>query len=455
MKNIELYNNELEKNILSLCLLGNNKEILKEVIYNYKIDTNHFHNKINQKIFKNIKTEYLNNKNIDLITIIDTFNNETNVQKYKEYCFELCDRVVMPHMLENYINNIIKYKSKRDYKKILDEHYEKLKDFDNTEDIKIKLIQDIDKNKINNSTNLKDLSQIKKETMKFLNDIAKGNIKYIQTGYKDLDDTLKLVQGNLVIIGARPSVGKSALAINFYKNLIDNNHKGIYFSIEMTSLELSLRIKSAVLGIDSAKFKEPTKLTVEEWYDIDNFNMKLKRLDIYDDSFIDIKTIEQEIYKYKTLNDEIDFIIIDYIQIMGELDNDFANERSQLSYITRSLKKIAKKYGIVIFGLAQVNRNVEARQDKFPMLSDIKGSGTFEADADVVLLLHRPELYNIEDNTLKDIMELLIAKNRNGITNKKLRLNYNKKCFRIEDLNQELIYNLNNREIEDINKIFE
>ncbi|WP_416738126.1 DnaB-like helicase C-terminal domain-containing protein [Mycoplasmopsis meleagridis] len=238
----------------------------------------------------------------------------------------------------------------------------------------------------------------------------------------------------MIILAARPAVGKTTLALNIALNVANNklNPKNVaFFSLEMSPEQLMSKIYSTISGVEASKLKNVKFLTNDEWIKIANAKINhIDKLNLFIDD-TGSATLRTLIWKAKRLHKQkkLDLIIVDYLQLITT-DNLNKNDNRQIevSKVSRSLKLLAKELNIPIIALSQLSRDVEKRQDKEPMLSDLRESGAIEQDADIVAFLHREDYYNSgkrnnlnkenEDSDLKDIAitKLIIAKNRSGPT---------------------------------------
>ncbi|XZR52653.1 MAG: DnaB-like helicase C-terminal domain-containing protein [Candidatus Carsonella ruddii] len=262
---------------------------------------------------------------------------------------------------------------------------------------KINFLQNFKKNNFfNKKQNYKDL------LFKFFT--QKEN--YFNTGYKILDNLINgLQKGNLIIIAGRPSIGKTSFSLNLIKNLILNNKKIIIYTLEMTRIQIFIRLISIILEINQNNFKENhfSNLDFKKIsFLIKNYNFE--NLIIKDCSNLSSSDIEIQLEYYKKKNINIEIIIIDYIQLMKS--EFYSNNRVlEISDISRSLKLIAKHFDCVLIALSQLNRLIEYRSEKIPILSDLRDSGSIEQDADIVIFLHKKKF---------NFVDIIIAKNRNG-----------------------------------------
>lgn len=242
----------------------------------------------------------------------------------------------------------------------------------------------------------------------------KGKIQGLETGFYDLDQILTgLHKGDLIILAARPSMGKTALALNIASNVaIDNDKTVILFSLEMSNEQLIDRLICSKGHIDSQSYRSG-KLTDDDYdkYARVLSTMSGKRLFIDDKPNMTVAEVKAKCHKIKR-NHGLDLIIVDYLQQI-QPDKDVHNRNEEISRISRSLKIMARELNVPVISLCQLSRAVEMRQDKRPMLSDLRDSGAIEQDADVVAFLYRDDYYN-EETEKKNIAEVIIGKHRNG-----------------------------------------
>lgn len=260
----------------------------------------------------------------------------------------------------------------------------------------------------------------------------------VPTGFYELDEILGgLQRSDLVIVAARPSIGKTALALSIARNAaIDHQIPVGIFSLEMATMQLIIRMICAEARIN-AHLVRTGKLPHAEGPKLSKTVHKLTDAPIYvDDS--PAQTVLEIRAKSRRLKQEknIGLIIIDYLQLMQGPANAESRER-EISHISRSLKSLAKELNIPVMALAQLNRAVEARSDKRPQLSDLRESGSIEQDADVVMFLNRPEYYGIEKDengeSTEGMAEVIVGKQRNGPTGM-AKLAFVKEYARFENL---------------------
>lgn len=238
----------------------------------------------------------------------------------------------------------------------------------------------------------------------------------INTGYKLMDYKIGgLEPTQLVVIAARPSVGKTGFALNMMLNIASQGYKTSFFSLETTGVSVLKRMLSAETGIELTRIKEIKDLEPEELTRLTSAADKILKLDIdiHDKSNITTYDVRKQAMKNKDVQQ---VIFIDYLQLM-QTDNKL-DRRNGIEKISRDLKIIANETGAIIVLLSQLSRGVESRNDKRPMLSDMKEAGGIEADASLAMLLYRDDYYNRdeEDEFGKSIVECNIAKNKDGET---------------------------------------
>jgi replicative DNA helicase len=243
----------------------------------------------------------------------------------------------------------------------------------------------------------------------------------VPTGFTDLDELLTGLQpSTLSIIGARPSMGKTAFALGVAANVAMETHRPVlFFSLEMGHRELAQRILASEAKVDSSKFRKGD-LTPPDWSKI---NRALGRLEapmfIDDNPNVTVMEIRAKARRLQARHGQLGLIVIDYLQLMtsgGEAEN----RQVEVSEISRGLKILARELEVPVIALSQLSRNLEQRADKRPMLSDLRESGSLEQDADIVMFIYRDEVYHPETPDL-NVAEIIVAKHRSGpIGTKKL-----------------------------------
>ncbi|MCP4547747.1 MAG: replicative DNA helicase [bacterium] len=260
-------------------------------------------------------------------------------------------------------------------------------------------------------------SQLLKETFVMIQKLQDNpeSLTGIPSGFAELD---KLTGGfqnsDLVIIAGRPSMGKTAFALNLVQNAAIEHKKNVaVFSLEMSNEQLMLRMLTCESRVDAHKLRSG-QLREDDWRLLTDAANQLAQSQIFIDDTPAITVLEMRA-KCRRLQSQqgLDMIIIDYLQLArGGSKSD--NRQQEISEISRGLKGLAKELNVPVLALSQLSRALEARQDKRPMLSDLRESGAIEQDADVVMFVYRPEVYDKENDELEGLSEIIIGKQRNG-----------------------------------------
>ncbi|MBU5486422.1 replicative DNA helicase [Clostridium sp. MSJ-11] len=401
-------NIEAEKNILSSILYNNDS--LGEVIG--ILQPNDFQEDSNKIIYQSMKKLYMENKSIDIATLVQEVGTNLKEIGGITYISQLASQGITSANMKAYAD-IVKENSNLKYL------YLNLQDqVKNIEKKKVKAeevthnVQEIILKANDTKTSDGDIKEATENVLNILEERFKngGKVQGIPTGFSKLDMRINgLLKKNFITIAARPSMGKTALALNIANNA--NKHgKVSIFSLEMSKEELLERMLSlrALVEMDKIKFgnledKDWSKIAQESEY-IANSNLK-----IHDDIF-GIEKIIAECRKRK-LKEGLDVVIIDYLQL---IETQVKEGRTQeVSYISRQLKKMSQQLDTTVIALSQLSREPEKRADHRPMLSDLRESGSIEQDSNIVIFLYRDEYYNPETED-KGIVETIIGKNRSG-----------------------------------------
>lgn len=242
-----------------------------------------------------------------------------------------------------------------------------------------------------------------------------GNVTGVATGFLDLDyKTAGMQPSDLILLAARPSMGKTAFVLNIAQNVAFKQNKTVaVFSLEMSKEQLVNRLFSMEAKVDSQHLRTGS-LSDEEWEKlIESAGIIGKSNLIIDDTpGISVSELRSKCRKFK-LENNLEMVIIDYLQLMSGSGRSTDSRQQEISDISRSLKALARELHVPVLALSQLSRAVEQRPDHRPMLSDLRESGAIEQDADVVMFIYRDEYYN-KDTEKKGIAEIIIAKQRNG-----------------------------------------
>ena len=261
------------------------------------------------------------------------------------------------------------------------------------------------------------IRQVVKEAVEKIGIAAKtdGVVTGLATGFTDLDyKTAGLQPSDLILIAARPSMGKTAFVLNIAQHICFKENKGaVIFSLEMSRQQLVNRLLSLESHVDSKAIRNGN-VTAKDWEGIIEGASTIgeSKLIIDDSPGISIGELRSKCRKYKAENKDLSVIMIDYLQLMSGSGRSESRQQ-EISDISRSLKSLARELNIPVVALSQLSRAVEKRDDHRPMLSDLRESGAIEQDADVVMFLYRDDYYN-KDTEKKGIAEVIIAKQRNG-----------------------------------------
>lgn len=278
--------------------------------------------------------------------------------------------------------------------------------------------------KISNNSLKKDfvgIGDVVTEAIRRIEDAGKRpeGLSGIASGFHALDKiTSGWQRSDLVIIAARPAMGKTAFVLSMAKNIAERGVPIAVFSLEMSNIQLTNRLLVNATEIPAEKIKNG-KLEPQEWERLNRLSRPLETMHIFLDDSAGLSIMELNTKARRLVKDHgVKLIIIDYLQLMNASGMKFGSREQEVSMISRSLKQLAKELDIPVIALSQLNRGVEKTEDKRPGLADLRESGAIEQDADMVLFIHRPEYYKITEdaqgNDLRGIAQIIIAKHRNG-----------------------------------------
>ena len=414
---------EAEQAVLSAMFLSRSaQDIAFEMI-----DENAFYYDNNKKIFITLKSLYDSNIPIDMTTITnelrnkgyleeiggviyltEVLNTESTAANINYYLKIVSDDNLLRRLIEvsNEVNQM-GYNTDKDVSETLDEAERKI----------LSIVKD------RRATEFQNIKDVVYRVQKNLQTLAetKGDITGIATGWTDFDKmTAGLHENQLIIIGARPAMGKTAFALNLATNVAVGSKKSVaVFNLEMGAEQLANRMLSSLGQIEGYKFASG-KLNNNDYI---KFNEALSQLEdtsifIDDTPGITIGEIRSKCRRLKTSSAGLDIVIIDYLQLISGGKNYGANRQQEVSDISRALKMLAMELEIPVIALCQLSRSVEAREDKRPLMSDLRESGSIEQDADIVAFLYRDDYYNKASRTDNNtsISELIVGKHRNGTT---------------------------------------
>lgn len=242
-----------------------------------------------------------------------------------------------------------------------------------------------------------------------------SNVTGVPTGYHDLDEkTSGMQEGDLIIVAGRPSMGKTALALNIAEHVaVENRLPVAVFSMEMAGTQLAMRLLGSLGRLDQHKLRTG-RLTDEDWNRLTNAVGKLHDAPIHIDETPALNALELRARARRLHRQygKLGLVVVDYLQLM-QASNQGENRATEISEISRSLKALAKELKVPVVALSQLNRGLEQRPNKRPIMSDLRESGAIEQDADLILFIYRDEVYN-PDTADKGKAEIIISKQRNG-----------------------------------------
>ena len=244
-----------------------------------------------------------------------------------------------------------------------------------------------------------------------------GTVTGLSTGFADLDSlTTGLHGGELVIVAGRPSMGKTALAMNIAEACgVEQNKAVAIFSMEMGSEQIVTRLLGSVSKVNQQKMRTG-KMDDDDWAKIADGLGRLNEAPLFIDEGSALNSYELRARArrlHRSTEGGLGLIVVDYIQLMSALGGQGENRATEISEISRSLKSLAKELNVPVVALSQLNRNVDSRPDKRPQMSDLRESGAIEQDADVIMFIYRDEVYNPESSD-KGVAEIIVAKQRSG-----------------------------------------
>lgn len=380
-----------------------------------------------QKIYEAINQLGFNQRPIDMLTVTEQLRQNGTLEEVGGAVFitELTARVQSAAHIE-YHARIIAQKSLARRLITFTSHVQ-TKAFDEANDID-DLLQEAEGAlfEISQTQLKRDVTQIDPVIGEAIRQIQlaannKSGLSGLATGFNDLDKvTSGWQRSDLIIIAARPAMGKTAFVLSMAKNMaVDLNTPVAIFSLEMSNVQLVNRLISNVCEIEGEKIKSG-RLSDMEW---DQLNTRIKNLyqaPLYIDdtpslSISELRTKARRLVRER----DVKMILIDYLQLMNASGMKFGSREQEVSTISRNLKALAKELNIPIIALSQLNRSTETREDKRPVLSDLRESGAIEQDADIVCFIHRPEYYfrsGFDGNgkDVRGIAEFIIAKHRSG-----------------------------------------
>jgi replicative DNA helicase len=415
------HHHEAEQSVLGTIFLDP-KEIVSVVD---QLNNEDFFEQAHQLIYEAMKDLHNNTMKIDYTSVAAKLEEGQNLQKAggMKYLLALSETVPSTKHLETYVELVRDGSMKRQVIQLASEILETGYSGDMDANEYLTLAEEsifalAQKRKTSEFSELADvIREVKEKTEK--NRDKKGGITGLRTGFSNLDQlTAGLQPEELIILAARPSMGKSAFAMNLALNVAKRNKDGqagvAIFSLEMSNEQLAARMLSSESNIENNKIKTG-HLTSREWQFLEGGMQSLSKLHIaFDDSAaVGVADIRAKCRKLAQ-EGKLDFVVIDYLQLIKG-DDRSGNRQEEVAKISRSLKQMARELKIPILALSQLSREVEKREDKRPVLADLRESGSIEQDADIVMFLYRNDYYVHNPENKTGEVELSIAKNRQGM----------------------------------------
>lgn len=414
---------EVEKAYIG-CLLTHS-ELIKES----SLEEKHFYLDDHRTIFKVFRRLSGETEQIDIVTLITALGTDDLAQiGGRKYLTELMNSVPSLEPFKRYEKMIIEAWKIRQAKIL------KAKEIDSLDDLNNLMTALSDLELENNDDDYNHKQAITNLYENIAN--QKKGLSGIDTGFTSLNKMLDGFQGgDLIISAARPSVGKTAKMLNHALKHCQNGGLTVIFSLEMDADSLNKRLLSTIGRINGRKMKNPNQyFNSTDW---DNYGTAIGilsdlNLHIYDQAGQTVQQIRSRVKKLQRKYPNVPMLImIDYLQLMRS-NGRYENKNIEVGEITRSLKELAKDTNSPVYLLSQLSRGVESRQDKRPLMSDIRDSGSIEQDADVIEFLYRDDYYDDESND-KGIIEVIIAKQRNGAVGT-VKLHYQKEFNLFNDI---------------------
>ncbi len=423
-ENLIPQNVEAEEAVLGAILV--NPETLAKV--SDSLTPNSFYKPAHRAIYEAMLQLFNNNDNIDIVTVSDVLSYSGKLEAVggRAYINDLVENTITTSNISYYARIIQEKAVKRALinagSEIVNIGYD-LEPVDRSLEQAEKLIFDI-----GSSKSTSDLKHVKDLVLDTWDSIEyrynhKDELSGLSTGFNELDTNLSgLHKSDLIILAARPAMGKTALALNIAQNVaIKEKVPVCIFSLEMSASQLVQRMLCSYAEVDSQRLKTGNMLQ-QDWEKLTEAMNDFSQAPIYidDTSGCTLTDIRTKCRRLKTQQKDLGLIVIDYLQLMEGGGKD--DRLQQISAISRGLKILAKELDVPIITLSQLSRAVEGRNDKRPMLSDLRESGSIEQDADIVMFIYREDYYNKgeteeEENikaTSKGLSEVIIAKHRNG-----------------------------------------
>lgn len=417
---------DAEKAVLAAMLLGQDTEVVEEALM--KLSAKEFYRPAHRKIFEAMEELYNKNAPIDQLSLADRLKTRGDLDAVggKPYIVELGNNTYALANWAHHADIVKRAAMLRDLigasVRITALGYDAPDDLDEVVETSEKLLFDVTNKRV--ATNFKSMESLVVETFNELQELANTKSRYngVRTGFKDLDDLFGgLRGGDLVILAARPSVGKTALALNIASRAAQLGTSAAFFSLEMSATQLVQRVLSTETRINSKKM-QTGQMSAQDWVTLVNASDTLSKLQLWVDDTPSASILEVRAKARRQLRGvepQKGLIIVDYLQLMQPQNTRTESRQVEIAEISRGLKILAKEMDMPIIALSQLSRAVESRQGKRPILSDLRESGAIEQDADIVMFLDRSlseKEAEQEDRPALNTADVIVAKHRNGPT---------------------------------------
>lgn len=421
----DLYSKEAEDNILSICLVDDTK--VTNILSSIK--TSDFYQKSHQTIFKAIYDLHKQGKPTDNVSVAELLKFNGELTKVNTILADLTLNYVTSRNWEQLTKVIIKYSKLRYLMNLCRDSLARLENKEDVDEVATTLT--IKSNEIMTRTTHTDFVGLQSGFLEFYDDVeilcdSENGTLGVPTGIKQLDGQLSgLIGGKLYLLGARPSMGKSALAQQIAEYVAQSKNV-LFFSLEMSLKEYTSRSIYRRSGYNQEHLTNKLDMREEilEAFNKAGEELGVLKLQIIDDSNATLQTVEKNILQCNQQFGSCDLVVIDYLQLMEPVDKRINDDYKIVTDNSQGLKRLARKYKIPILALCQLSRNLEQRADKRPILADLRDSGSLEQDADVVMFLYRDEIYNPTNPHSRGRADLIIAKNRAGRRGVVIRFNF-------------------------------
>ncbi len=382
-----------------------------------------FYREDNKEIYSAMLELYGLGQQIDMITLSEQLKLRGTLEKVgnTSYIATLIDNVPTTSNIESYVKIVEQKSVLRQLIKVANDiiqmGYSQTEEVDTIIEQTEKMVFDLVQNR--NSRGYSSIKEVLITAFDMLEKMYqnKNKVSGVESGFIDLDQKISgLNSGALLIVAARPAMGKSAFVLNIANYVAMHDKTPVMvFSLEMSKEEMINRILASEAEVDSMKIKNGNDLTSEDWLKLGQASGRLSNIPLYIDDTPGLTATELRAKCRKAkLEKNIGLVIIDYLQLM-ESNTKSPSRQQEISEISRSLKILAKELSVPVIALSQLSRATESRADHKPMLSDLRESGAIEQDADIVMFIHREDYYNPETEK-KNVAEIIIAKNRSGST---------------------------------------